>query len=395
MEPIPHDTPRPALAGRALRACLPPLLLALAVTACSSSEGVAGGQAQDPQSFTLSGERFAIYNLAGDVEIRGHSGPNVLVEVTTGGPDADRLEIVVDRIGGQESLRVLYPDDRIHYSRLSGNSRVDLRVDADGTFRRSAWSLFSRSDRTRVSSSGGTLEAWADLRILVPASLEVDVYLGLGNARVRDAAATLGVHTASGRVEASGTRGGFSADVGSGRIEVSDAEGDLWLDTGSGSIDIRSVEGNVNLDTGSGSVTASQVRGGRLGIDTGSGSVNIDDLAVQRLAVDTGSGGIRIGGASARDIHLDTGSGNVALALASDVDHLEIDTGSGRVTLTVPANFGAELHIETGSGGIDTDIPIQVEGRQRRNELMGIAGDGRGTVRIDTGSGGVRIRPTS
>ena len=90
---------------------------------------------------------------------------------------------------------------------------------------------------------------------------------------------------------------------------------------------------------------------------------------------------------------VDTGSGSVEIDLSADVDRLGVDTGSGGVTIGVPSTLGAELSIETGSGGIDADIPITVK-RSGRRSLTGSIGDGKGRITIETGSGGVRLRPS-
>ncbi len=68
-----------------------------------------------------------------------------------------------------------------------------------------------------------------------------------------------------------------------------------------------------------------------------------------------------------------------------------MDTGSGGVTITVPADFGAEVDIETGSGGIDLGgVPVMVT-RLESDHIIGKIGDGRGRMKIETGSGGVRL----
>jgi DUF4097 and DUF4098 domain-containing protein YvlB len=81
----------------------------------------------------------------------------------------------------------------------------------------------------------------------------------------------------------------------------------------------------------------------------------------------------------------------VELSLTADAERVRIDTGSGGVALSIPRGFGAELEIDTGSGGIDVDVPVTAR-RASRRHFTGTLGDGRGTVVIDTGSGGVRIR---
>ncbi|NNM33107.1 MAG: hypothetical protein HKO53_08575, partial [Gemmatimonadetes bacterium] len=57
----------------------------------------------------LSGDRVAVYNLAGKVDVVRGTGSDVVVEVTRGGSDADRLEIEVGEVRGREALRVIYP----------------------------------------------------------------------------------------------------------------------------------------------------------------------------------------------------------------------------------------------------------------------------------------------
>jgi DUF4097 and DUF4098 domain-containing protein YvlB len=81
----------------------------------------------------------------------------------------------------------------------------------------------------------------------------------------------------------------------------------------------------------------------------------------------------------------------VRLALSADVDQLDIDTGSGSVTITAPPSLGASLHIETGSGDIDSDFPLRIT-RKESDTLLASVGDGRGHIVIDTGSGDVRLR---
>jgi lia operon protein LiaG len=58
--------------------------------------------------------------------------------------------------------------------------------------------------------------------------------------------------------------------------------------------------------------------------------------------------------------------------------------------VTVPDSFGASVDIDTGSGGIELDMPITMR-RWQRDHVQGTIGDGGGRLLIDTGSGSVRI----
>jgi lia operon protein LiaG len=324
------------------------------------------------ESFNVGGDDVAIYNLAGTVEVVGARGGDVTVEVARGGPDGDELDVAVGGIDGRNTLRVLSPADRIVYDGPGWGGNTTLRVRSDGT-----WGgddgFFDRGDRVRISDGGSGMEAWADLRVAVPAGRRISIYLAVG------------------RIEAENVDGRILLDTHSGRVSARSMAGHLTIDTGSGAVDVEGMDGDLLVDTGSGTVRVSEVAGDDVSIDTGSGGVDADGVTARRIEIDTGSGGIDLRNAAAADVRLDTGSGSVDAELTRDVDNLVIDTGSGSVTVALPEDAGARLEVETGSGGIDVDFPVMVS-RRARDELRGEIGDGRGTIEIDTGSGSVRIR---
>ncbi|MDP9348031.1 MAG: hypothetical protein M3P24_02655, partial [Gemmatimonadota bacterium] len=53
--------------------------------------------AQRAERYALRGERAAVYNLAGEVRVEAGSGVEVVVEVTRGGADAERLRVEQDQ----------------------------------------------------------------------------------------------------------------------------------------------------------------------------------------------------------------------------------------------------------------------------------------------------------
>lgn len=325
--------------------------------------------AQQVERFELRDSRVAVYNVAGEVRVEAGSGSSVVVEVTRGGGDARELRIERGETGGKESLRVIYPDERIIYPRMGRGSNTQFTVRRDGTF---GGGIGLSSRRVRVAGSGSGTEAWADLRVRVPAGQSLEVHQGVGRVFVTNVNGTLQLNGASASVKTDGTRGSLAVDVGSGSVEVDRASG------------------NVDIDTGSGSVRVNAVRGDNLNVDTGSGGVTGSDVQVRRLHVNVGSGAVRMAAVRARDVEVDTGSGSVNVGLLTDADRVKIDTGSGSVTLAVPDDFGAQVVIDTGSGGINVDVPVSAR-TSRRSHFTGRVGDGNGRVSIDTGSGGVRL----
>ena len=322
------------------------------------------------ESYTVRGDAVAIYNLVGEVEVVGGSGGEVRVAMMRGGGDGDRLDVRVGEIDGRQALRVMYPADRIRYRGDGWNGRTDVRVRRDGTWG-GEWR--DRGDRVRISSRGSGMEAWADLRVEVPRGQTLDVYLAVG------------------RITASNVNGRIVLDTHSGGVEARGMAGWLRIDTGSGSAEVVGMDGDLEVDTGSGSVYVADVDARDVTLDTGSGGVEADGVRAERIEIDTGSGGIELRRSAARDIGLDTGSGSVRAELTGALDRLLVDTGSGGVTLRLPADLSAELEIETGSGGIEVDFPVMAT-RRSRDELRGRIGDGDAMIRVDTGSGSVRIR---
>lgn len=347
---------------------------ALAVAALSL---VAHEAAAQTDHRTLSGSSIAIYDLAGHVRVEQGTGSDVTVEITFAGRDAKKLSIDVGELRGRNTLRIRYPDDNIVYPDLGRWSNTDFRINSDGT-----WGGSDRDDddrgwgghRVRIKGSGSGTEAWADLRILVPAGKEVAVYTGVGELGATRVNADLRLSAASGHVSVNGTKGNLIASAGSGGVEVRSAAGD-----------------DVRLSSGSGGVTANDVSGKQLRISTGSGGVTGSGLSSDDLNVSVGSGRLHIDDTRSPDVHLSAGSGGIRAGFASPVKSLDVSNGSGGVTVTLPGAVNAEVDVATGSGSIDSDFPITVN-RMERHQLRGQIGDGSGHIRIRSGSGSVQLR---
>ncbi|HEY1984705.1 MAG TPA: DUF4097 family beta strand repeat-containing protein [Terracidiphilus sp.] len=161
-------------------------------------------------------------------------------------------------------------------------------------------------------------------------------------------------------------------------LEASSGSGDVYdegigenskLSTGSGSIHATGLKGSFNVNTGSGDIYAEQTGEGDVKAQTGSGRVELRDIHGS-LRAGTGSGDIKIGGSPTGDWKLETGSGSVELT---------------------PGNTGFTLDASTGSGSVHTDHEMQVQGSFDRHHVMGKINGGGPTVRVQTGSGDIRV----
>jgi DUF4097 and DUF4098 domain-containing protein YvlB len=329
-----------------------------------------GGTAQTAERFTLSGNSVAVYNIAGEVTVARGTGNAVVVEVSRGGAEASQLRMVERTVNGRPALCVVYPSERILYRRDGQNRRnTTTHTNSGDPCAESRTSWLRR--RVEVGTSGSGVEAWADLRILVPQGRDVHVDQLVG------------------RVDVDGVDAALNVDVASAPVTTTNTSGELAIDAGSGRVNVTTHRGALSVDVGSGAITIDDVETQDLTLDTGSGTITGTRVVADQLLVDTGSGNVDLSAASVRSGRIHTGSGRVRLSVTS-IDNLDVDTGSGSVTLSVANELNARLAISTGSGGISTDFPVQVN-RTSRNSLRGTVGSGGGTIRINTGSGAVRL----
>ncbi len=161
----------------------------------------------------------------------------------------------------------------------------------------------------------------------------------------------------------------LDAATGSGQVTDDGVGNNAKLNTGSGSIHATGLQGGFSLETGSGSIYAEQVGAGDVKAETGSGSIELRNLH-GGLRAHTGSGDIKVGGTPAAAWRLETGSGSV-----------ELWTGGAALTLDA----------ETGSGSIHSDREIATQGSMERHHAKGTINGGGPAVRIETGSGSIRI----
>ncbi len=162
-----------------------------------------------------------------------------------------------------------------------------------------------------------------------------------------------------------------------------------FLDASSGSGDITDdgVGENTKISTGSGNIHATGLHGG-FKVDTGSGNIYADQAGEGDVHAQTGSGNIELrnlhGG-----VHAGTGSGNLKVAGTPSTDW-KLWTGSGNIDFSAGC-AAFTLEASTGSGSIHTDQEMLTQGSTNHHHVNGKINGGGPTVRIDTGSGDIRV----
>jgi DUF4097 and DUF4098 domain-containing protein YvlB len=161
----------------------------------------------------------------------------------------------------------------------------------------------------------------------------------------------------------------LDANSGSGDVTDDGVGENAKLGTGSGNIHATGLKGAFSVNTGSGNIFAEQSGPGDVKAQTGSGNIELRDLHGS-LRAGTGSGDIKISGDPAGEWKLETGSGNIEFW---------------------PGNAGLTLDASTGSGTVHSDHEMTVQGSFDHHHITGKINGGGPTVRIQTGSGDVRI----
>ena len=177
-------------------------------------------------------------------------------------------------------------------------------------------------------------------------------------------------HTGSGSQTISGVAGPVEAGTGSGKLTLTDIGGDVIARSGSGSIRANEIAGAFDARTGSGSIRLTQVAPGDVVVKTGSGSSELHGV-VGALRVRAGSGRIEVNG--------------------RQEGTWDLDSGSGSIRITLPEDAAFDLDAQTGSGGITLAHPLTIQGKVSKKHLQGEVRGGGNLLKIETGSGGIRI----
>jgi len=161
----------------------------------------------------------------------------------------------------------------------------------------------------------------------------------------------------------------LDAGSGSGNVNDDGVGTNAKISTGSGNIHATGLKGSFAVNTGSGDIYADQAGEGDVKAQTGSGNVELKNLK-GGLRGGTGSGDIKVAGTPTNPWHLGTGSGNIEL-------------WAGNAAMTLDAS--------TGSGSIHSDKEMLTQGSQDKHHVTGKINGGGPTVRIETGSGDIRV----
>ena len=254
---------------------------------------------------------------------------------------------------------------------LAKNGGVEIRLHSGEVivtgWARSEVRVRGTSERGRLSVEGSSSHIEIDARtrgrlgdtrveVSVPEGTRLTVSGNSTDVTVRGVKGEVDVETANGDVVIDNAASRVSFEVMSGDVQISRVQGNLRGEAMSGEIDVTDVTGEVEVETVSGDLTLRNVRSRYVRAETVSGSVEFDGR--------TESGG-----------------------------RYDFASHSGDVHLLLPATLGATISVETFSGTIDSDFPIElVPGQRHGKEYEFKVGDGGARIAATSFSGGIYIQ---
>jgi DUF4097 and DUF4098 domain-containing protein YvlB len=142
----------------------------------------------------------------------------------------------------------------------------------------------------------------------------------------------------------------------------------------------------VDLNTGGGNVSVSGLDG-RVEMDTAGGNIELSDASGE-IHMETGGGKIDISNASG-EIDARTGGGSIAYQ-GTPQGSFRFDTGAGDIRLRLPAELNVKVDLDTGTGEIDVDWPV--DGQVSKRRVRGTIGSGdEGEIEAHAGAGNIDL----
>ena len=117
-----------------------------------------------------------------------------------------------------------------------------------------------------------------------------------------------------------------------------------------------------------------------------SAEVDVEDVAADRVEFTSVSGHVQADLRRASQVKADSVSGRVNLCFGSAPEAIDVDSVSGDVTLALPRSSGFTAGVDSVSGSVRGDFPMENLGKGRY-----VGGNGECDIDVDTVSGSVRF----
>jgi DUF4097 and DUF4098 domain-containing protein YvlB len=173
-----------------------------------------------------------------------------------------------------------------------------------------------------------------------------------------------------------------SIEGSAGDVTVSTVEGDISLDGGSGNVALSAVDGSVTLAAASGKIAVNAV--------DGDVSVSESDGAIAVTAVD---GDVILEGITSDNVSVNAVDGDIGYeGTIEDGGRYVLSTHDGDLDVMIPGGANARISIDTFSGELDTDFPVELEGDFGKKRISFTVGTGKALVELSAFDGTISLR---
>ena len=200
--------------------------------------------------------------------------------------------------------------------------------------------------------------------------------------------------------------GSLSATDLKGEAKLVTSYGAITCDTFTGtSLDLKTDSGKIEISNASfrnclantsyGSVACDHLKGDTIKLRSSSGSLNLTAIDAPSLDVSTSYGNVKAQEITTAKLLAGSGSGsiNIVCTPATPTDlTAEAKSSYGSIDFTAPPGFAGQVDLRTDYGSIHTALPVTVSGEITKTKITGKIGEGKGLLRLQTGSGSITLK---
>ncbi|MCM2680594.1 DUF4097 family beta strand repeat-containing protein [Echinimonas agarilytica] len=196
-------------------------------------------------------------------------------------------------------------------------------------------------------------------------------------------------------VSISSTIGALKIDAVNGDVGAKNIEGDTRITLINGDIEVKNVSGSSYFETVNGDIELENIQSNDVETRTVNGDIEVTGK-VNGFTAETVNGDIELKSNELAKVDVTTVNGDVEAVIGlTDSGSIQASSVSGDIELKFPQGLSANVHVE-GHYGSDivnqlNDAQVKVDKKSNTRSLSFTEGDGKGTVRISTVKGEVKI----
>lgn len=176
-----------------------------------------------------------------------------------------------------------------------------------------------------------------------------------------------------------------------GDIEIEKLDGTIDLRTPHGDVHLRHIRGSATVETVNGDINIHDLQGERVQITAVHGDAHLREVQADAIRLQLTNGDAETERIAARNFTVETVRGDIRLDLTAPVQgEVRLTTVKGDILVELPDGNDCQVQIHTSAGDIECALECRAVD-SGRHYYTGVAGDGTGTLALETVHGDVRV----